>query len=148
MPETHHLDIWMILLLGVLAGQFAKLLLYSLINRRLHLYVLGQSAGLPSLHATAGAALLTLCVMRTGWSSPESSIALVLLVITVFDAMRVRAAAQQQRRLVHDIVGMTPSAGAWRRRVAGYLDIIAHTPIHVGAGLIFGFLFALILGKV
>jgi uncharacterized protein len=142
------LAIWIVVLLSVLGGQLLKFLVYSLTQRRLQLAVLGQSAGLPSLHATVGGALLTLCVLRTGWRTPESAVALVFVVITVFDAMRVRAAAQQQRRLVHDLVRLAPAAGPWRRRVAGYLDIIAHTPIHVAAGLLWGFLFALTLGTV
>lgn len=148
MSQEHHLDIWMVVLLCVLSGQCAKLLIYSFTQRRLELGVLGQSAGLPSLHAMVGSALLTSCIVRTGWSSAESSVALVFLVITVFDAMRVRAAAQQQRRLLHGLIRLAPEAGVWRRKVAGYLDIIAHTPIHVAAGLLWGFLFALAFGKV
>jgi acid phosphatase family membrane protein YuiD len=148
MPPQHRLDIWMILLIAVLSGQLIKLLLYSLIQRQLHLAALGQSAGLPSLHAVVGSALLTLCIARTGWSSPESSIALVFMIITIFDAMRVRAAAQQQRRMVHGLVQLSFASGPRRRRAAGYLDIIAHTPTHVLAGLLWGFLFALLLEKI
>lgn len=146
--DEGRLDIWLVVLLSVLAGQLLKVVLYSVTQRRLHLAALGQSAGLPSLHASVGGCLLTLCVMRTGWQSAESAVALVFLVITVFDSMRIRAAAQQQRRLVHDLVLLAPAAGPWRRRVAGYLDIIAHTPVHVAAGVIWGFLFALALGTV
>jgi uncharacterized protein len=142
------LDIWLVVLLSVLGGQILKVLLYSATQRRLHLAAVGQSAGLPSLHAAFGGCLLTLCVMRTGWQSGETAVALVFCVITVFDSMRIRAAAQQQRRLVHDLVLLAPAAGPWRRRVAGYLDIIAHTPVHVAAGVIWGFLFALALGTV
>ncbi len=148
MAPDYRLDIWMIVLLGVVGGQGLKLALYSLTQRRLQLAVLGQSAGLPSVHAVVGALLLALCVVRLGWRAAETSVALVFLVITVFDAMRVRGAAQRQRRLVHDLVLLAPEAGIWRRRVAGYLDILAHTPIHVAAGVVWGFLFALVLGKV
>ena len=148
MSAAARLDIWLVVLLGAVTGQLLKLALYSATQRRLHLAVLGQSAGLPSVHATVGGALLTLCVARTGWYSSESAVALVFMVITVFDAMRVRAAAQQQRRLVHDLVLLAPDAGPWRRLVAGYLDIIAHTPGHVAAGLVWGFLFALAFGTV
>jgi len=148
MVDTKHLDIWLVVVLSVVAGQLFKVLLYSVTQRRLHLAALGQSAGLPSVHAIIGGSLLTLCILRLGWSAAESSLALVFLVITVFDSMRVRAAAQQQRRLVHDLVLLTPAAGPTRRRVAGYLDIIAHTPAHVAAGIVWGFLFALALGTV
>jgi acid phosphatase family membrane protein YuiD len=142
------LDIWLVVLLAAVAGQLVKLLLYSVPRRRLQLSVLGQSAGLPSLHATVGGCLLTCCVMRTGWSSLESAVALVFGGIAVFDAMRVRSAAEQQRRLMHDLVLLSPGATPWRRHVAGYLDMVAHTPSHVAAGLIWGFLFAVAVGTV
>jgi acid phosphatase family membrane protein YuiD len=135
--------IWLIVFLAAVAGQLLKVLLYSVAQRRLVLAALGQSAGLPSVHASVGGSLLTLCAVRFGWQSPEAAFALVFLVITVFDAMRVRAAAQEQRYLVYDLVRLAPAAGARRRRVVNYLDIIAHTPVHVAAGLVWGFLFAL-----
>lgn len=140
------LDIWLVVVLAVLAGQALKLLLYSATQRRLQLAALGQSAGLPSVHGVTGGSLVTMCLVRTGWQSPETAVALVFAVITVFDAMRVRGAAQQQRRLVHDLVLLGPHAEPWRRRVAGYLDALAHTPAHVAAGVIWGFLFAFAVG--
>jgi acid phosphatase family membrane protein YuiD len=140
------LDIWVVVLLAVLAGQLLKLLLYSVTQRRLQLAALGQSAGLPSVHGVTGGSLVSMCLLRTGWSSAATAVAVVFAVITVFDAMRVRAAAQQQRRLVHELVLLSPQAGPWRRRVAGYLDVLAHAPSHVAAGAIWGFLFALAAG--
>jgi acid phosphatase family membrane protein YuiD len=136
-------DIWVVVILAVLAGQLLKFGLYSATQRRLQLAVLGQSAGLPSLHGVTGGALVATCWLHLGWQATETAVALVFAAIIVFDAMRVRAAAQQQRRLVHDLVLLAPRAGAWRRRVAGYLDIFAHTPIHVAVGVMWGFLFAL-----
>ena len=87
-------------------------------------------------------------LMRLGWQALETSLALVFAGITVLDAVRVRSAAQQQRRLLHDLVLLAPGARPWRRHVAGYLDILAHTPSHVAAGLVWGFLFALAFGTV
>jgi len=148
MPAGGTLDIWHVVVLCVVGGQVLKVVIYSLIQRRLRLSLLGQSAGLPSVQASVGGCLVTLCAARAGWRAPETSVALVLAVITVFDALRVRSAAQEQRRLVHDLVLLAPDSGPWRRRVAGYLDILAHTPVHVAAGLVWGFLFALVGGKV
>ncbi len=140
------LDIWLVVLLCAVSCQFLKLLLYSAAQRRLHLAILGQSAGLPSLHAAVGASLLTMMVIRAGWQAEETAVAMVLAVITVFDAIRVRGATQAQRRLVHDLILLTPEAGPLRRQVVGYLDILAHAPVHVVAGIIWGALFAVALG--
>jgi acid phosphatase family membrane protein YuiD len=87
-------------------------------------------------------------VLRLGWTAPETAFALAFGAITVFDAVRVRSAAQEQRRVMRDLVLSAPDAGPWRRQVAGYLDILAHTPAHVAAGLIWGFLFALAVGTI
>jgi acid phosphatase family membrane protein YuiD len=140
------LDIWLVVLLCVAAGQLVKLLLYSVPRRRLQLTILGQSAGLPSIHAAVGGCLVTLCVVRLGWQAPETSLATLFAAITVFDAIRVRSAAEQQRRVMRDLVLLAPDASPWRRQVAGYLDMIAHTPVHVASGLIWGFLFAMAVG--
>ena len=148
MDQHWRLDIWLVVLLSVVTGQVVKLLLYSVPRRRLQLTVLGQSAGLPSVHASVGGSLVTLCVARLGWQALETSMALVFAGITVLDAIRVRSAAQQQRRLMHDLVLLAPGARPWRRHVAGYLDILEHTPAHVAAGLVWGFLFALAFGTV
>lgn len=141
------MDIWVVVLIAVAAGQLIKLVLYSVTQRRLRLAALGQSAGLPSVHATCGGSLVGACVLRTGWSSTASAVALVFAAITVFDAMRVRSAAEQQRRVLHDLIRLTPDMGRWRRYAALYLDVVAHTPTHVAAGLVWGFLFALALGN-
>lgn len=140
------LDIWVVVALAVAAGQLLKLLLYSIAQRELRLSVLGQSAGLPSLHAACGGSLIGACVMRMGWTSLTSGVALVFAAITVHDAMRVRAAAYAQRRVLRDLMRIDPTASRWRRRVVGYLDATVHTPSHVAVGLIWGFLFALACG--
>jgi acid phosphatase family membrane protein YuiD len=143
-----NIDIWVLVVLCVLAGQAVKTALYSVPRRRLHLAVLGQSAGLPSAHAAASGCLATLCAVRSGWQAPETSAALVFTVIAVFDAVRVRSAAQEQRRLLHELAELAPDPEPWRVRVAGYLDVMAHAPGHVVAGLVWGFLFALAFGWV
>ena len=136
------LDIWMLVTLAAASCQVAKVAAYSIAQRRLNLAVLAQSAGLPSLHAVVGSSLLTLLVLDAGFGSAEASVALVFLVISVFDSVRVRGAAQAQRRIVHDLVLRSAHANVWERRVATYLDPMAHAPVHVALGLAWGGLFA------
>jgi hypothetical protein len=124
-------------------------LLYSVTQRRLHLAVLGQSAGLPSLHAAVGGALLTLCVAAHRLASAEvGGRARLHVVITVFDAMRIRAAAQQQRRLVHDLVLAGASGGTL---AAAWPATWTSSPTRRSTwrrASLWGFLFALALGTV
>ncbi len=136
------LDIWILVTLAAASCQIAKVAAYSVAQRRLNLAVLAQSAGLPSLHAVVGSALLGLLILNTGFGSAETSVGLVFLVITVFDSVRVRGAAQAQRRIVHDLVLRSAHASLLQRRVTTYLDPIAHAPVHVVVGLVWGALFA------
>ena len=136
------LDIWMLVTLAAASCQVAKVAAYSIAQRRLNLAVLAQSAGLPSLHAVVGSSLLTLLILDVGFGAPETAVALVFLVISVFDSVRVRGAAQAQRRIVHDLVLRSAQASVLQRRVATYLDPIAHAPAHVAVGLAWGGLFA------
>ncbi|MBD3221374.1 hypothetical protein GF314_09030 [bacterium] len=139
------MDIWVVVVLAVVAGQLLKLALFSVTQRRLRLAVLGQSAGPPSAQAVCGGSLLGACVVQVGWQAPATSVALVFGAITVFDAMRVRTAAAEQRRVLHELVQLGPVIHPWQRRAAEYLDVVTHTPAHVAVGLIWGFLFALTL---
>jgi acid phosphatase family membrane protein YuiD len=142
-PVNRGLDIWVIVVLAVVAGQLLKLLLFSVTQRELRLGVLGQSAGPPSAQAVCGGSLICACLVRCGWSSLETGVAVVFGAITVFDAMRVRSAAAQQRRVLHELVSIGNEPTRWRRRAAEYLDVLTHTPAHVAVGLFWGFLFAL-----
>jgi acid phosphatase family membrane protein YuiD len=132
----------MLVTLAAVSCQVAKFAAYSVAQRRLNLSILAQSAGLPSLHAVVGSSLLGLLILHTGPGSPETSAALLFLVITVFDSVRVRGAAQAQRRIVHDLVLRSAQASLLQRRVATYLDLMAHAPVHVAVGLVWGGLFA------
>lgn len=138
------LDIWLVVVLAVASGQLAKLGIYSLTQRELRPAVLAQSAGLPSAHAIGAGSLVGACVLETGWGSTLSGASVVLAVIMVFDAMRVRSAADAQRKLLRELVLLGDTVVvAWQRRVAGYLDAMNHAPTHVAVGLVWGFLFAL-----
>lgn len=148
MPQPGSLDIWLVVVLAVLGGQLLKLLLFSVTQRKLRLAALGQSAGPPSAQATCGGSLIAACLMRTGWTSVETAVALVFGVITVFDAMRVRSAAAEQRRVLRELVRLRTPAHRWQRVAAGYLDVVTHTPEHVAVGVVWGFLFALALSAV
>jgi hypothetical protein len=137
------MDIWILVLIAAASCQVAKTAAYSVAQRRLNLAVLAQSAGLPSLHAVVGSSLLVLLILNTGFGSTESAVALVFLVITVFDSVRVRGAAQAQRRIVHGLVLRSAQASELQRRVVKYLDPLAHAPVHVAVGLVWGGLFAM-----
>lgn len=145
-PQAASWPIWALVLLCGLAAQLFKLVLYSVTGRHLAIGVLGQSTGLPSLHAATLGCLATLFVIREGWSATTTGIALVMAALVIHDSIRLKGVAEKQRRVVYRLVGSVPEAGSIRHQVADYLDLRAHTPGHAMLGLVFGVLFALALG--
>ena len=138
--------VWLVALTCAAGSQLTKVLIYSFVRRSFTPSVFVQTYGLPSLPAAVLACLLVVSVLRQGWHSGEASFALVFAVIVIFDAVRVRGAAKDQRFVVFHIVEALPDSGPWRQRVAGYLDARTHHPVHVTVGVIYGGLFALAFG--
>jgi acid phosphatase family membrane protein YuiD len=138
--------IWVLVLSSGLLCQLLKLMLYSLMKRRLDLALIARGSGLPSLQATLLACLLVLVIARSGWKSGETAFALVFTVIVVHDTMKLTVAASRQREAVYHLVTSLPEAGEFHQRVAGFLDPRLHQVSHVVVGVVFGGLFALALG--
>ena len=139
--------IWALVVFCGLAAQLFKLVLYSVARRRLVISVMGQSTGLPSLHAATLGCLVVLLLISEGWSATTTGIALVLAGVVIHDSIRLKGMAEEQRRLVYQLVDSVPNAGGIRYRVSDYLDPRAHTPAHALLGLVFGVLFALAFGQ-
>ncbi len=137
--------IWVLVLLCGAAAQAIKLAVYSLLAGRPALQVLGRGAGLPSLPAAALTCLTTLMVWRLGWNSGEAGLSMVLSVVVLHDAMRLKKASQAQREVLGDIIESLARQGELRRAVR-LLSVRAHRPFHVAVGVLFGLLFALAVG--
>lgn len=139
--------IWSLVIACGAAAQLAKLLAYSVARRRLILPMVTRSTGPPSLHASSMSCLVTLMGLRQGWGATETAAALVLAVVVIHDAVRLRGVREEQRLAVHVLVSEVPDARVLRQRVLDYLDPRAHHPAHVGIGVLFGVLFALAFGS-
>ncbi len=137
---------WLVIAGCGMGTQLAKLLVYSLTERRLALGVLGQNYGVPSFSASVLSCLLVLVSLRQGWHSAQAGFALVFAVIAVHDTIKLRMAASRQRQVVFRLVESLEDAGPFHLRVADYLDPRTHHPAHVVAGVLFGSLFALAFG--
>ena len=84
--------------------------------------------------------------LRAGWSSGEFGFSMIFAVIVIHDVVRVRAAASEQRQAIFRLVETLKDAGPFHLKVAEFLDIRTHHPLHVGYGVVFGALFALAFG--
>lgn len=138
--------IWLVVVLSGTVSQLFKLAVYSITKRHFDLAVVAQGGGLPSLQAVILSCMLSLTVVRCGWSSGETAFALVFAVIVIHDTVKLRVASSRQREVMFHLVASLPDAGEFHQRVATYLDPRLHQVSHVVAGMLFGGLFALAFG--
>lgn len=127
-------------------AQLLKLVIYSSLQKRLALHILGESVGLPSLHASVMCCLTCLLVIRVGWEATETALAMVFTVIVLHDSVRLKGANWQQRVVLHELIDSIAAGGGLQRRMVTLLTIRAHQPFHVAIGALFGLLFALAFG--
>jgi acid phosphatase family membrane protein YuiD len=139
----HDLPIWIIVLLCGAVTQLTKLLVYSGSQRRLALSVIGESVGLPSLHASVLTCLTIQVGFRAGWGATETALSFVFAVIVIHDAIRLKSDSLAQRMVLYNLVQSMPDASRLRSRSEAILNVRAHHPLHVATGALFGLLFAM-----
>jgi acid phosphatase family membrane protein YuiD len=113
----------------------------------LSLAVLSESVGFPSLHAAVMSCLTTLLGLRAGWGAAETSLALVVTVIVIHDAVRFKASAQAQRAVLSWLVLHLEEERRFQRPAANLSRVWSHRPFHVASGVVFGLGFALACGS-
>jgi uncharacterized protein len=124
-------------------AQAAKVILYSVRERRLNLRVLAVTGGMPSSHSAIVMGLTTATGKYAGLTSPEFAIALIFSFVVMYDAAGLRRAAGRQaailNRLVEDLVHMR---GVQEQKLR---ELLGHTPVEVLVGAVLGVSVGLIL---
>ena len=124
-------------------AQVAKVVLYSVRERRLNLRVLALTGGMPSSHSAIVMGLTTAIGKYSGPTSPQFAIALIFSFVVMYDAAGLRRAAGRQaailNRLVEDLVHMR---GMQEQRLR---ELLGHTPVEVLVGAVLGIVVGLIL---
>ena len=124
-------------------AQTAKVILYSVRERRLNLRVLAVTGGMPSSHSAIVMGLTTAIGKYSGIASAPFAIALIFSFVVMYDAAGLRRAAGRQaailNRLVEDLVHMRGVQEVKLR------ELLGHTPVEVLVGAILGIAAGLIL---
>ena len=124
-------------------AQAAKVILYSVRERRLNLRVLAVTGGMPSSHSAIVMGLTTAIGKYSGPTSPQFAIALIFSFVVMYDAAGLRRAAGRQaailNRLVEDLVHMR---GVQEQKLR---ELLGHTPVEVLVGAVLGVAVGLIL---
>ena len=116
--------------------QIYKGLLYGFRNHRWHIrYFLG-SGGMPSSHTATVVALAYFIAAKDGPESTSFSVAAILAIIVMYDAVGVRRETGKQSRIINLITH--PASGPDESGSDKLNEIVGHSPAEVIAGALVG----------
>ena len=134
--------IWSGLLAWVIA-QGIKFTRHGLKANEMDFRFFVSTGGMPSAHSAAVSALATAVGLRAGWDSPAFATAACFAIIVMFDAQSVRRAAGQQARLLNQIVAELFDHHHFAKDKLA--ELLGHTRLEVGAGMLLGILVSILL---
>ena len=130
-------------LVACLIAQTLKVIIGYFKERRFNFKWFLGTGGMPSSHAAGVAALSTAVGTQFGFDSALFAVALVVTLITLFDAQGVRRSSGRQARILNRMLeDMTSHRPIQEDRLN---ELLGHTPIEVLAGVGVGILTSLSL---
>lgn len=131
---------------GWAAAQVLKTLIHGLLEGEWKLERMVGSGGMPSSHAATVCALVTAVIYNYGPGSFEFTISFLLAVIVLHDARGVRLEAGKQAEILNEIVKyLRMEEGHTSLPEKELKELIGHTPIQVGAGMVIGIIIGVAL---
>ena len=124
-----------------LAAQVIKLLLTLLFQKKLVLYRLIDSGGMPSSHSSTVTTVAVTTGLTAGFNSPLFGVAAILALIVMYDAAGVRRAAGKQAKLLNELIENYFAEHYINQKKLK--ELVGHTPIEVLAGCVLGVIVSL-----
>jgi len=117
-------------------AQLIKLLLEWVRTKKLNLYAMFASGGMPSSHTSFVVSMATQVGLVEGFSSTYFALATCFCLIVMYDAAGVRHAVGLQARMINLLVDQYNEQR--EVDVNRVKEILGHTPVQVFAGIILG----------
>ena len=131
---------------GWAAAQVLKTIIHALLEDEWKLERLVGSGGMPSSHAATVCALVTAAAYNYGPNSFEFTISFLLAIIVLHDARGVRLETGKQAEILNEIVKyLRMEEGHTTLPEKELKELVGHTPIQVGAGMIIGVIVGIVL---
>ena len=131
---------------GWAAAQVLKTIIHALLEDEWKLERLVGSGGMPSSHAATVCALVTAAAYNYGPNSFEFTISFLLAIIVLHDARGVRLETGKQAEILNEIVKyLRMEEGHTTLPEKELKELIGHTPVQVGAGMVIGFIVGIVL---
>ena len=125
------------IVLAWLLGKVLKTIIFWVREKRISLGVLLYDGGMPSLHTIIVASLATGLYLGTGFSA-LFILSVVLGLIVINDALKVRRITQEQSRIINRL---TQGKKGFKR----LNEHVGHSPLEVVVGLIIGIIIPVII---
>lgn len=117
-------------------AQLLKVVLGGRQKKKFDVRWLFDTGGMPSAHSATVASLATATGLYYGFQSIPFLIALILCLITMFDAAGVRRHLGRQGRILNEILDEFHTKGAVPEK--RLKELLGHTPVEVIAGAFLG----------
>ena len=118
--------------IALIGAHVVKFIIYSFKKEKPSLLHVLESGGMPSAHSATVAALATIIGLIEGFGSSVFSIAALLAIIVMYDAMKVRRSSGEQGAVIKEIIK--------KQKIDVLTPYVSkgHTPLEVLLGGIFG----------
>jgi acid phosphatase family membrane protein YuiD len=118
-------------------AQILKMVLFSILERRIYWRRLIDTGGLPSAHSALVSGLTVGVGVSEGFGSTYFAISLVFALIVMYDALSLRREAGKHADILNELLLLSTIREAFKEREA-LKELLGHTPLEVVAGAILG----------
>lgn len=129
--------------LVLIITQVFKTIYFSIKNKKLDLFTLLTTGGLPSSHSSLVSSLATIVLKVNGAGSAEFAIAVILAIIVMYDASGIRKAAGEHAKILNEM--MEEKEYYSSKEYKKLKELLGHTKLEVFIGLLTGIFLTIVL---
>lgn len=129
--------------LVLIITQVFKTIYFSIKNKKLDLFTLLTTVGLPSSHSSLVSSLATVVLKVNGAGSAEFAIAVILAIIVMYDASGIRKAAGEHAKILNEM--MEEKEYYSSKEYKKLKELLGHTKLEVFIGLLTGIFLTIVL---
>lgn len=129
--------------LVLIITQVFKTIYFSIKNKKLDLFTLLTTGGLPSSHSSLVSSLATVVLKVNGAGSAEFAISVILAIIVMYDASGIRKAAGEHAKILNEM--MEEKEYYSSKEYKKLKELLGHTKLEVFIGLLTGIFLTIVL---
>ena len=133
----------MIPLMVLLITQVFKTIYFSIKNRKIDLFTLITTGGLPSSHSALVSSLSTVVAKVNGIISTEFAIIVILAMIVMYDASGIRKAAGEHAKILNEMLEEKEYYSS--KEYKKLKELLGHTKLEVFIGFLTGIILTIII---